>query len=74
MGFSSPHKSNLNESTMLLGGVSRVRLTICSPERDVRSNFVRSSSVKWQSNGFVSKAAMWAAKHRRNERVKKKSK
>ena len=39
-GSKSAHKLNLNESTILVGGVSRVRLMTCSPERDVRSNMV----------------------------------
>ena len=42
-GSKSAHKLNLNESTILVGGVSRVRLMTCSPERDVKSNLMLST-------------------------------
>ena len=44
----SSHKLNLNESFIVVGGVSRVRLMTCSPASDVRSN-LKFPIVTWQS-------------------------
>ena len=51
LGSKSAHKLNLNESTVVEGGVSRVRVMTCSPESDVKSNMMfsvvtRQSEIK----------------------------
>lgn len=49
----SPHKLNLSESIISLGGVSRVRLIVCSPANEDRSNSCL-SAVTWQLNELSS--------------------